>query len=85
MGAAFVSKNRRLQAKSVAVHGSPSSSRPELTAIGLACEDSPIDEELTILTDILSRMNLLKIEERFSTLAVSSRGATAFDTCGQPD
>ena len=60
MGAAFVSKNRRLQAKSVAVHGSPSSSRQELTAIGLACEDSPKDEDLTIITDSLSSMSLLK-------------------------
>ena len=64
MGAAFISKNCRLQAKSVAVHGSPSSSRPELTAIGLACEDSPIDEDLTILTDSLSSMNLLKSTQR---------------------
>ena len=35
LGAAFVSKDGRLQAKSVAVYGSPSSIRPELSAIGL--------------------------------------------------
>ena len=55
--------------------------------LGLACENSAKDEDLAILTDSLSSMNLLKNtqEERFSTLAVSSRGATASDTCGQPD
>ena len=41
-----------------------SSIRPELTVIGLACEDSPIDEDLTILKDSLSSMNLLKSTQR---------------------
>ena len=54
----------RLQAKNVAVHGSPSSSRLELTAIGLACEYSPIEEDLTILTDSLSSMNILRSTQR---------------------
>ena len=40
MGAAFISKDSSLQAKTVTVHGSPSSIRQELTAIGLACEDN---------------------------------------------
>ena len=44
MGAAFASKDDSLQARSVAVYGSPSSIRPELTAIGMACEDSPVDD-----------------------------------------
>ena len=67
-----------------AVYGSI---RPELTAFGLASEDSPIDEDLTILTDSLSCMNLLKSTRRKKkfTLAVLSRGATASGTCGQPD
>ena len=60
MGAAFASKDDRLQARTVAVYGSPSSIRPELTAFEMACEDSPIDEDLTILADSLSSMNLLK-------------------------
>ena len=64
MGAAYVSKDGRLPARSVAVYGSPSSLRPELTAIGLACEDSPIDEDLTVLTDSLSSMTLLKSLQR---------------------
>ena len=64
LGAAFVSKDGHLQAKSVAVYGSPSSIRPELSAIGLAREDSPIDEDLTILTGSLGSMNLLKSTQR---------------------
>ena len=36
----------------------------ELTATGLACEDSLIDEDFTILTESLSRMYLLKSTQR---------------------
>ena len=55
MGAALASKDGRLQAKSVAVYGSPSCIRPVLTAIGLVCEDShTVDEDLTILSDSMS-------------------------------
>jgi len=64
MGAAFVSKDGRIPARSVAVYGSPSSLRPELTGIALACEASPMDEDLTILTDSLSSMCLLKSMQR---------------------
>ena len=64
MGAAFVSKDGRVPARSVAVYGSPSSLRPELTGIALACEASPMDEDLTILTDSLSGMCLLKSMQR---------------------
>ena len=53
-----------LQAKIVTVYGSPSSICPELTSIGMACKDSPIDEDLTILTDSLSSTNLLKSTQR---------------------
>jgi len=58
MGEAFVSKDGRVPARSVAVYCSPSYLRPEptgiATMIALACEDSPMDEDLTILTDSLS-------------------------------
>jgi len=64
MGAAFVSKDGCVPARSVAVYGSPSSLRPELTGIALACEASPMDQDLTILTDSLSSMCLLKSMQR---------------------
>ena len=64
MGAAFVAKDGRMPARSVAVYGSPSSLRPELTAVALACEDSPLDQDLTILTDSLTGMRLLKSLQR---------------------
>ena len=80
---ASIARQSRLQAKSVAVHESSSFIRPGLTAIGLAREDSPRDEDLATLTDSLSSMSLLKRHsgERLSTLAVSLRGATSSDTC----
>lgn len=59
MGAAFVSMGGRIPARSVAVFGSASSTRPELTAIALALEESPPDEDLTILTDSLVAMTTL--------------------------
>jgi hypothetical protein len=60
MGAAFVAKDGRVQARSVAVFGQPSSFHPELTGIALALEECPIEEDHTILTDSLSSMNLLQ-------------------------
>ena len=59
MGAAFVSMGNRLPGRSVAVLGSASSTRPELTGIALALEASPPDAELTILTDSLVAMATL--------------------------
>jgi len=64
MGAAFVAKDGRVQARSVAVFGQPSSIRPELTGIALALEECPIEEDLTILTDSLSSMDLLQSMQR---------------------
>ena len=64
MGAAYVAMGGRLPARSVAVHGSAASIRPELTAIALACEDCPLTEDLNILTDSLSSMELLKNLQR---------------------
>ena len=64
MGAAMVAKDDRLPARSVAVFGPPSSLRPELTAIAIALEDCPGEEDLTILTDSLSSMRLLKSMQR---------------------
>jgi hypothetical protein len=58
MGAAFVAKDGRGQARSVAVFGQPYSIRPELSGIALALEEGPIEEVLTILTDSLSLMDL---------------------------
>ena len=64
MGAAMVAKDDRLPARSVAVFGPPSSLRPELTGIAIALEDCPGEEDLTILTDSLSSMRLLKSMQR---------------------
>ncbi len=59
MGAAVVAQDGRIQARSVAVFGQPSSIRPELTGIALALEGCPAEEDLNILTDSLSSMRLL--------------------------
>ena len=42
----------------------PSSIRLELTSIVLPCEERPIDENFTILTDSLSSMTLVKSLQR---------------------
>jgi hypothetical protein len=60
MGAAFLARDGRVQAHSVAVFGQPSLIRPELTGIALALEECPIEEDLTILTGSLSSMDLLQ-------------------------
>ena len=59
MGAAFVSMGGRIPARSVAVFGSASSTRPELTAIALALEKCPSTDNLTILTDSLDSLTTL--------------------------
>ena len=59
MDAAFVSMGERIPARSVAVFGSASSTRPELTAIALALEACPATENLTILTDSLDSLTTL--------------------------
>jgi hypothetical protein len=64
MGAAFVAKDGKVQARSVAVFGQPSSIRPELTGVVLALEECPIEEDLSILTDSLSSMDLLQSMQR---------------------
>ena len=64
MGAAIVSLHDRVAAHAVAVFGPASSIRPELTAIIVALEDSPGDEELPLLTDSESSMTLLEIMQR---------------------
>jgi ribonuclease HI len=64
MGAALVAKDGRMPARSVAVFGQPSSIRPELTGIALAVEDCPGEEDLNILTDSLSSMQLLRSMQR---------------------
>ena len=64
MGAAFVSQNNRMPARSVAVFGSRSSLRPELTGITLALEDCPQNVDLNILTDSLSSIRLLQSLQR---------------------
>jgi ribonuclease HI len=73
MGATFVAKDGRVQARSVAVFGQLSSIRPELTGIALALEECPIEEDLTILTDSLSSMDLL---QGLSPLTIPSQRAT---------
>ena len=66
MGVAMVSKDNRIQSRSVAVYGPLSSirRRPELTGISLAVEDCPIEEDLNILTDSLSALQLLRGMQR---------------------
>ena len=61
MGAYFVSMGEpeSIPASSVAVFGPASSTRPELTGISLALENSPITENLTILTDLLDSLTSL--------------------------
>jgi hypothetical protein len=59
MGAAFVSMGDRIPARSVAVVGSASSTRPELTGIALALGESLPGEDLTILTYSLAAMSTL--------------------------
>ncbi len=59
MGSAFVSMGERIPARSVAVFGAASSTRPELTAIALALETCPATENLTILTDSLDSLTTL--------------------------
>ena len=60
MYAAYAAKENRISAHCVAVYGSSSSIRPELTAIAMAYEDVRREEDLTILTDSLSCLVLLK-------------------------
>jgi hypothetical protein len=69
MGAVMVAKDYRLPARSVAVFGQPSSLRPELSGIALALEDCPGQEDLSVLTDSLSAMRLLKSMQREDSLA----------------
>ena len=66
IGAAYAVKENRIPARSVAVYGSPSSSRPELTAVSNAydLEDVRREEDLTILPDSLSCMVGLKSLQR---------------------
>jgi ribonuclease HI len=64
MGAAMVAKDNKIQSRSVAVFGPPSSIRPELTGILLAVEDCPLEEDLSILTDSLSAIQLLRGMQR---------------------
>ncbi len=64
MGAALVAKGGRLPVRSVTVFGQPSSIRPELTGITLALEDCPGEEDLNVLTDSLSSMQLLMSMQR---------------------
>ena len=54
MGAAMVAKDGKIQSRSVAVYGPPSSIRLEMTGISLA-----VEENLNILTDSLSALQLL--------------------------
>ena len=64
MGAAFVALGDRVPARSVAVFGTETSIRPELTGLALALEECPIQEDLTVLTDSKSSMVLLQSMQR---------------------
>lgn len=56
----------RVPAGSVAVFGSETSIRPELTGLTLALEKCPVEENLTVLTDSKSSMELLQSMQRTS-------------------
>jgi hypothetical protein len=64
MGAALVAKDDRLTARSVSVFDQPSSIWQELTGIALALEDCPDEEDLNILTDSLSSIQLHRSMQR---------------------
>ena len=56
----MVAKDEKNQSRSVAVYGPPSSIRPEPAGISLAVEECPVEENLNILTDSLSALQLLR-------------------------
>ena len=56
----MVAKDGKIPSLSVAVYGPPSSIRPELTGISLAVKECPVEENLNILTDSLSALQLLR-------------------------
>ena len=60
----MVAKNNEIQSLSVAVYGPPSSIRPELAGISLAVEECPVKEDLDILKDSLSALQLLRGMQR---------------------
>lgn len=64
MGAAFVALGDRVPARSVAVFGTEASIRPELTGLALALEECSYQEDLTVLTDSKSSMDLLQSMQR---------------------
>ena len=64
MGAAFVALGDRVPARSAAVFGSEASIRPELTGLAMALEECPVQEDLTLLTDSKSSMDLLRSMQR---------------------
>jgi hypothetical protein len=70
MGAAFVSRGGRVPARSVAVEGAASSTRPELKGIALALEESLPDEDLTIFTDSLVAMTNLFSLRSFRSIEI---------------
>ena len=59
-----MAKDGKIQSRSVAVYGPPSSIRPELAGISLAVEECPVEENLNILTDSLSALQLLRGMQR---------------------
>ena len=64
MGAAFVALGDKVSARSAAVFGTETSVRPELTGLAMALEECPVHEDLTLLTDSKSSMDLLQSMQR---------------------
>lgn len=60
MGAAYVALDNKLPPRSFVVLGPPSSMRGELTGMDAAVADTPVDTDLTILTDSLASMQKLQ-------------------------
>ena len=68
MGAAIVAQGDRVPARSAAVFGLEASIRPELTGLAMALEECPVQEDLTLLTDSKSSMDLLQSMQRVDFL-----------------
>ena len=64
MGVAFVALGDKVPACSAGVFGSEASIQPELTGLAMALEECPVQEDLTLLIDSKSSMDLLQSMQR---------------------
>ena len=66
MGAAAVALGDRVFARSAAVFGTETSVTPELTGLAMALVECPVHEDLTLLTDSKSSMDIRACSGRTS-------------------